>query len=175
MLVGLAYPELNRDDREAIVEFRRLHDQAFFDVVNEHWTLIFPISGVSKEDLSRHIVQVVSRHAPIDFVIRYAIVHDDDFSDNYYIFLVPDEGFSAISRLHNDLASGVLQRFRRIDLPYVPHIAVATSKDVWHLKQLVGNWNEAKRDISGRIKEITLSDYDGKKVRDLQTFKLGAS
>jgi 2'-5' RNA ligase len=175
MLVGLAYPELNRDDREAIVEFRRLHDQAFFDVVNEHWTLIFPISGVSKEDLSRHIVQVVSRHAPIDFVIRYAIVHDDDFSDNYYIFLVPDEGFSAISRLHNDLASGVLQRFRRIDLPYVPHIAVATSKDVWHLKQLVGNWNETKRDISGRIKEITLSDYDGKKVRDLQTFKLGAS
>jgi 2'-5' RNA ligase len=175
MLVGLAYPELNRDDREAIVEFRRLHDQAFFDVVNEHWTLIFPISGVSKEDLSRHIVQVVSRHAPIDFVIRYAIVHDDDFSDNYYIFLVPDEGFSAISRLHNDLASGVLQKCRRIDLPYVPHIAVATSKDVWHLKQLVGNWNETKRDISGRIKEITLSDYDGKKVRDLQTFKLGAS
>jgi 2'-5' RNA ligase len=175
MLVGLAYPELNPDDREAIVEFRRLYDQTHFDVVDEHWTLIFPVSGVTRKDLSSHIAQVVSRHAPIDFVIRFALVHDDDFSDNFYVFLVPDEGFSAISRLHDDLSSGILQEFWRLDLPYVPHIGIATGKDVRRLKQLADKWNATKREISGRITGITLSEYDGKKVTDLQTFKFGAS
>lgn len=175
MLVCLSYPELEREDACALAEYRRTHDQAYCDMVDAHWTLVFPTPDVSEADMVRHLQEVTRRQREIDFVVRHAMVHDDDFGDDFYVFLVPDEGFSAISRLHNELYSGLMTRYQRVDLPYVPHIGIATNRDPHHLKRLADEWNGAGRVVAGKICEICLCEYDGKTVTELHRFRLGGS
>jgi 2'-5' RNA ligase len=177
MHLCLAYPNIDPNDRELIYDFRRLHDAKYVDVVDVHWTVIFP--GSTKEfDLSAlhdHISSVASNVSPIEFICRYALVYDDDSNDDYYIFLVPDEGFSQISLLHDALYSGMMRPYLRLDIPYVPHIGIATSTDKDHLYRLATEWNSRGKAIRGRIDSLTLSSYDGNRVEDITHFKLTKS
>ncbi|RYD47118.1 MAG: 2'-5' RNA ligase family protein [Verrucomicrobiaceae bacterium] len=174
MLLCLAYPRLSEDDTRLIGNFRREHDKKYVDVVDPHWTMIFPGSseGISQDDLDRHIQSVAEDSAPVDFTCRYALVYDDDGCDDYYVFLVPDEGFSGISLLHDRLYSDFMRPKLRLDIPYVPHIGIATSKDREALHNLATQWNRRGHEISGTIDELTLSSYDGGKVFDLKRFPL---
>ena len=174
MHLCLAYPNISADDRELIHDFRRLHDAKYVDVVDAHWTMIFPGStkDFDSSDLHEHISRVARDFSPIDFVCRYALVYDDDSSDDYYIFLVPDEGFSQISLLHDALYSGMMLPHLRLDIPYVPHVGIATSADKDHLYRLATDWNNLRREIRGRIDSLTLSSYDGNRVEDITHFRL---
>lgn len=175
MLLCLAYPELGPEDRGLIDEFRSTHDKAYVDVVEPHWTMIFPLWDLPQAQVAAHIGRVAKKFRPVDFACRYALVHDDDEREDYYIFLVPDEGFSQISRIHDDLYSGFLQPYLRLDLPYVPHIGIATNPDPRRLKIYADEWNRKGRSIAGRVTKLTLSQYDGKVVRDLEQFELTGS
>lgn len=177
MQLCLAYPTIDRNDRELIHEFRRLHDAKYVDVVDAHWTMIFPGStkDFDSSDLHDHIARVAANFSPINFICRYALVYDDDGSDDYYIFLVPDEGFSQISLLHDALYSGMMRPYLRLDIPYVPHVGIATSTDKDHLYRLATEWNDRRREIRGRIDSLTLSSYDGNRVEDITHFKLNSS
>jgi len=174
MLLSVSYPKLNESGKSLIHEFRREHDQRFVDVIDAHWTMVFPGSseGIDEHQMRDHISSVANDSSPIDFCCRYALVHDDDSSDDYYIFLVPDEGFSGISHLHDRLYSSFLRPKLRLDLPYIPHIGVATSKDPDHLYELARKWNSARHEIRGVVDSLTLCSYDGTRVRDLQSFPL---
>ena len=184
-LLSLAYPHLSSEDAETIQEFRMIHDLAYVHVVPAHWTLIFPGEirpndqardrAIETSDLEAHISEVARRNGPIPFVCRYAMLHADRMSDNYYLFLVPDEGFSAICRLHDDLYTGIMRPFLALSLPYVPHIGIATSKDPDHLKEVGDRWNRQRRSISGVIEEIWLASYDGKNVQNRIKFELQTS
>lgn len=174
MLLCLAYPRLTDSDVELIRSFRQRHDQKYANVVDLHWTMIFPGSceGVIQEDLREHIRTIAFNSNPIKFVCRYALVYDDESSDDYYTFLVPDEGFSGISLLHDQLYSGFMRPRLRLDVPYVPHIGIATSKDRDHLYELATEWNREGLEIHGAVDELTLSSYDGNGVVDLERFRL---
>ena len=174
MLLSVAYPNLSETDAELIRDFRRINDLAYVNVVEPHWTMIFPGSTkeVSREQLSKHIAEVATGQASIEFTCRYALVYDDDSNDDYYLFLVPDEGFSQISRMHDQLYSGFMRPHLRLDIPYVPHIGVATGKDPNQLYELASEWNKHKREISGVIDRLSLCSYDGRKVVDLEEFGL---
>ncbi len=174
MLLCLAYPRLSDVDAKLISNFRREHDKKYVDVVDAHWTMIFPGSseGIEQDDLEGHIGAISEDSAPVDFTCRYALVYDDDGCDDYYIFLVPDEGFSGISLLHDRLYSDFMRAKLRLDIPYVPHIGIATSKDREELHELATEWNCKGHEISGTIDELTLSSYDGSQVADLKRFPL---
>lgn len=176
MLLTLAYPKLESRDKHVIAEFRREHDSVYADVVDAHWTMIFPSSSgeLTPEEMAAHVSEIASRNACIEFVCRYALVYDDDSNEDYYIFLVPDEGFSAISLLHDDLYSGFMRSRLRLDIPYVPHIGIATHKDKDKLYEIAKEWNSFGREIRGAIDTLTLGSYDGKRVENLKHFKLGA-
>jgi 2'-5' RNA ligase len=177
MHLCLAYPLLDEKDRKLIHDFRKLHDTKYVDVVDAHWTMIFPSStqGIDSSTLHDHISSVARNFSPIEFICRYALVYDDDSSDDFYIFLVPDEGFSQISLLHDALYSGLMRPYLRLDIPYVPHIGIATSKDKDHLYRLATEWNSRGKAIRGSIDSLTLSSYDGKRVEDITHFKLTKS
>jgi 2'-5' RNA ligase len=174
MLLCLAYPQLSQNDTKLIRDFRMKHDQKYVDVVDAHWTMIFPGSceAITQDDLQTHIRSVAQQNAPINSTCRYALVYDDDESDDYYIFLVPDEGFSAISLLHDKLYSDFMRPALRLDIPYVPHIGIATSKDRNHLYNLATEWNSKQFEIKSSIDELTLCSYDGKAVTNIQSFSL---
>jgi 2'-5' RNA ligase len=177
MHLCLAYPALQEGDRKIICEFRRLHDIKYFDVVDAHWTMIFPVStkDIELNNLADHIARAVSNYGPVSFVCRYALVYDDDGSDDYYLFLVPDEGFSGISLLHDELYSDFMRPHLRLDIPYVPHIGIATDKNKEHLYELAREWNDCCREIRGTIDSLTLSSYDGKQVKDIKQFNFNRS
>lgn len=174
MLLCLAYPRLSETDANLIRNFRREHDKKYVDVVNAHWTMIFPSSsgGINQDDLEGHIRAVAAGSASVDFICRYALVYDDDGCEDYYIFLVPDEGFSGISLLHDRLYGDFMRPRLRLDIPYIPHIGIATSKDREELYDLATEWNRKGHEISGTIEELTLSSYDGSQVFDLKRFPL---
>ncbi len=98
---------------------------------------------------------------------------DDDSNDNYYIFLVPDEGFSGISQLHDALYTDFMRTKLRLDIPFIPHIGIATHKDRDHLYALAQEWNAERHEIRGVIDSLSLCSYDDSKVDDIQTFQLG--
>ena len=174
MLLCVAYPKLEGSAGLLIREFREEHDQRYVDVIDAHWTMVFPGSceGIEEQQLGDHISSVAMQSSPIHFCCRYALVYDDDSGDDYYLFLVPDEGFSGISRLHDRLYSGFLRPRLRLDIPYVPHIGIATGKDPDALYELAKAWNAAGHEIGGVVDSLTLCSYDGAEVRDLRTFRL---
>jgi hypothetical protein len=100
---------------------------------------------------------------------------NDALDDNYYVFLVPDEGYSAISLLHDHLYTGSFAPFHRLDIPYIPHIGVATMADAPKVKALCDRLNSTGVNISGTLNYITVCEYDGRRITDLEHISLGPS
>ena len=172
-LLALCYPKLGADDQRFIDGFRDHHDHAYRDVVRAHFTMVFQVRDLAEPVFTEHVALIAGRSAPIRFVCRYAMVHNDVSSDDYYVFLVPDEGFSELSLLHDALYTDVLAPKLRLDFPYVPHIGIATLKDPHRCKELADELNGRGLRVDGSIEEISVVEYNGKNVTDLQHFRLG--
>ncbi len=169
-LYTLCYPRLADADRQFIDEFRREHDLPFRDVVAPHFTMIFGCNVVPLPAYCEHVSAVARSQSEITFACRYAQIVNDDSNDNYYVFLVPDEGYGEISQLHDKLYRGPLASHLRLDIPYIPHICIATIPDAARIKALCDQLNSAPITIHGRIDAITLCSYDGSKITDLESF-----
>lgn len=172
-LLALCYPKLAADDQRFIDEFRHHHDHAYRDVVRPHFTVVFQVRELAETVFSEHVAQIARASRPFSFVCRYAMVHDDDSSDDYYVFLVPDEGFSELALLHDALYTNVLTPHLRLDIPYVPHVGIATLKDPRKCKELADELNAKGLRVGGRVDKISVVEYDGKVVTDLRHFRLG--
>jgi 2'-5' RNA ligase len=172
-LLALCYPKLSVEDQRFVDDFRDRHDHAYRDIVKPHFTMVFQVRDLAEPSFSEHVACVAEASVPIRFVCRYAMVHNDVSSDNYYVFLVPDEGFSELALLHDALYTKVLASQLRLDIPYVPHIGIATLKDVHRCKELADELNSARLCIGGTIAELSVVEYNGKTVTDLCHFRLG--
>jgi 2'-5' RNA ligase len=173
-LLALCYPKLGAEDQRFIDEFRDRHDHAYRDVVRAHFTIVFQVRDLAEAVFAEHVASVAATSAPIRFVCRYAMVHNDISSDDYYVFLVPDEGFSELSLLHDALYTNVLAPKLRLDVPYVPHIGIATLKDAHRCKELAGELNGRRLHVDGTVEELSV-EYNGKIVTDLRHFLLGSN
>lgn len=91
-----------------------------------------------------------------------------------HVFLVPDEGYAAISLLHDQLYSGVLEASHRLDIPYIPHITIGTLVDRRHAKALCDQLNQAGVSISGKLRTLTIGDLHGEKFINRHEVRLGA-
>ncbi len=169
-LFTLCYPKLTAGDHRFIEKFRLENDIPFRDVVAPHFTLVFGCGEVSEPVYREHVGVVARSQGVIRFSCRYAMVGNDASNDNYYVFLVPDEGYSQISILHDRLYRGVLEQFLRLDIPYVPHIAIATNTDARRIKALCDELNSTGVAIHGQIDGMTVCSYDGSIITDLETF-----
>jgi len=169
-LYTLCYPSLTEADRLFIDEFRREHDIPFRDVVAPHFTMVFGFGDLPIAAYCEHVAKVAHSQIAIDFSIRYAMLGDDASNGNFYVFLVPDEGYSGISKLHDKLYEGPLAPALRLDIPYIPHIGIATIPDAVRVKGLCDELNATGINIQGKINAITVSSYDGSKITDIESF-----
>jgi hypothetical protein len=169
-LYSLCYPGFTNADRQFIDEFRREHDIPFRDVVAPHFTMAFGCEDVPYQTYSQHVAEIARSQNSINFSCRYAMLHNDDSNDNYYVFLVPDDGYGEISKLHDKLYQGLLSPYLRLDIPYVPHIGIATIPNASRIKSLCDELNSTGIEICGQINSITVSEYDGSKITDLETY-----
>ena len=172
-LVALSYPNVPEPHQKFMDEVRNRHDREYAHIVRPHFSLVFPVPGIQETAFVTHVAAVARMREAIPFVCRYAMTHDDRANDNWYVFLVPDEGFSDIARLHDDLYTGILAPHLLLDRPYVPHIGVATSRDRRECKQLADQLNRKGVMVSGTVDMITISEYDGAVLTDGQQIPLG--
>ncbi len=132
--------------------------------------MVFGCRDVPLAIYREHVAAVAELQSAINFSCRYAMVGNDNDNDNYYVFLTPDEGYAAISKLHDKLYRGPLAAHLRLDIPYVPHIGIATIPDAACIKGLCDELNALPITVNGRIEALTLCSYDGSKITDLESF-----
>tara|TARA_R110002049_G_scaffold61475_5_gene163808 strand:+ start:2304 stop:2828 length:525 start_codon:yes stop_codon:yes gene_type:complete len=168
MLYTLCYPTLSDDDHEFVRSFRREHDLPFRDVVEHHFTIVFGISDIPMQNYAEHVRTKLLDQRNIDFVCRYAMLGDDAESDDFYVFLTPDEGLSDICRVHDKLYTGEFEKFHRVEIPYIPHIGIATMPDAGKIQSLCDELNAGSFSIAGKLESATICEYDGTKVVDLE-------
>lgn len=174
-LYTVSHPDLAPEDRACIARFRDAHDLPFRDVIAAHFTLVFGVQDIEDMAYESHIRAVAAQSPEVRFTCRYAMLGADPANDTAHVYLVPDEGNAAISLLHDRLYAGPLERFHRLDIPSVPHITVATTKDREHAKSLCSRLNQAGLCISGALRSITIGALEAGKFTTLAQVPLNAS
>lgn len=170
-LLVIAYVAIKNQDFEIIQDFRKKND-LFYSVVDPHFTLVFPVNDFTKEAFIEEITAKSKDVFKIDFVLRCATINKDTFSDYYHIFLVPDEGFSKIVKLHDQLYAENLREHLRLDIDFIPHLCIGNSKDPFVCKAWVDRWNAQDFSIPGIISELTVIEYLNGQIKELKKIEL---
>jgi 2'-5' RNA ligase len=156
-LCVVAYPEVNVDDSAWIQTIRCEFDPQY-NRIDPHFTLVFPTHTVETETVEAHLRAAVAGIAPFHFALRCALPIKDSFSAQTHLFLVPDEGFSDLVRLHSRLYTGPLKAHLRLDIPYIPHITIGVFVHAEECKEAADTLNAQSFAVAGRIERLSLLD-----------------
>lgn len=133
---------------------------------------MFAVDEMLQEDFVAEIKKQLDRVGPINFVIRCATISKDSFSDHYQAFLVPDEGYSQIVKLHDRLYSDKLKSELRLDIDFIPHIGIGRSLDKINCKTEVDKWNKTGFEIKGSISSVDIVSYANEIITTLEKIVL---
>ena len=168
----IAVPRFAPDDLEWIDRIRSRHDPRR-NVVAPHFTLVFPCKADPADAVLEHAAHVASQTEPARFVLRSALAVKDTFTAASHVFLVPDEGSSAVVALHSSLNSGPLAPIARPDIPFTPHVTVAALEDPEQAAAVADELNASGVAIAGTIFAIDVLALDDKAVREISRIELG--
>lgn len=171
-LLLLTYPELSVEDYNKIQSFRKLNDELYYNVVNPHFTLVFPTTVFTAEELISETRLKTRSTKRIYFTLNKAVVVKDDFSDYYLVFLVADEGRNDITVLHDILYSDKLFAELRTEIPYLPHITIGNSLHKKVCEVMAESWNKNVERIEGTISILTIAQYNNQTVKTIEEVKL---
>ena len=171
-LVVIAYPSLSPRDLDWIQDFRSKHDRLYFDILKPHFTFVFPQSGVAEAEFAAHVREKSAAFPKIEFTLRCAAVWDNAMIPYWHVFLVPDEGFSAVVKLHDRLYEGVLAPELRLDIPFIPHIGIASSRDATACKALADQVNALGLSITGTIDALDVATLGNEGVKTIERVDL---
>src|SRR5579862_9910980 len=123
------------------------------------FTLVFPGAESAKEVI-KQATTACAATSRIRFCLRSAMIVPEHKMGMFHVFLVPDEGFGAIIRLHERLHNGPLACCLRPDTPYIPHVTVASMQAFDAARQTMAVLNAKDLAIAGRIDEIEVHERD---------------
>jgi hypothetical protein len=172
-LYTLAYPEISAHDPIFINAFRNEYALLYRDVVSAHFTMVFGGGDISETEYLRHIETVAAAWSPIPFSCQHAMLGADHQDDTAYVFLVPNEGYSTISLLHDHLYMGILEPFLKLEVPFIPHITIGTMKDRKVAKELCGELNRKRTRVDGHLRALTVGALENGRINNLASFQLG--
>ena len=171
-LLVINYPTISAKDFDWIQRVQKQHDQLYWKVVDPHFTLVFPVFKLEEKAFIHHIEQTVKEIEAFNFVLRCAVLGDDAFSDLTHVFLVPDEGYSRIVKLHDRLYTGILKEELRLDIPFIPHIGISNSQNAQECKDLVDDLNAESFEVKGRVEKLDVIWYEGNQVNTIKQISL---
>ena len=164
----VARPVFAKAELEWLTRLRATHARA---PGPPEFTLVFPGPADRLDDVVTHLTAVGAATPRIPFILRSAVIVPEAVIGRepgagiYHVFLVPEEGFGAIIRLHDRLHVGPLAAFVRPDQPYIPHLTVVTVKEFELARHTKAQLNSRDLAVSGRIDEIELRQRDGVEAR----------
>lgn len=173
-LLTVAFPDVAEPAANFMHKFRQANSPASRIESAAHFTLVFACSALAEERYIAHVAQVAKNTKPIRFVCRYAMLGADDADERAYVFLVPDEGYAAVSVLHDRLYTGPLAPYLRLDLPYTPHITIGITHDRHQAKALCDELNREGLHVQGGIRELTVGTVHEGKFQSMTSHRLDA-
>jgi 2'-5' RNA ligase len=171
-LLVVNYPTISANDFAWIQDIRQQEDELNFSAIDPHFTLVFPIINIDQAMLVSHVNQSLEGIKSFEFTLRCAILCNDAFSKHTHVFLVPDEGYSNIVKLHDRLYTGIIASELRLDFPFIPHIGIANSLDPHHCKRLVDQLNGQHFETRGRIDQLDVISIRGNLVKTVESIDL---
>ncbi len=172
-LVVVNYPAVSREDLDWMQSIRAKHDELYYGVADPHFTFVFPVFDLERERFLEHVRERARGVEGIRFACRCATVVKDATNEYTHVFLVPDEGHSAIVKLHDRLYGGPLSPHLRLDIPFIPHIAIANSTDPRACKALADRLNREEFEIKGSVGALDAASYEDDRVTTIERVPLG--
>lgn len=166
------YPTLSKSDFQWIQTIRKKHDKLFYKIVEPHFTIVFPTENIDVDTLSNHINKVSEKVDSFEFIARCVTVGDPDFMGHAHIFMIPDEGFSKLVKLHDVFYTGPLAPELRLDLPFVPHIGIASDPSAVECKKLVDRLNKQGFEVDGKVEKLDIIEFDGESTKTIEQIEL---
>lgn len=157
----VAKPEFAKADLEWLTQLRQTKANIAGPPT---FTLVFP-GAESAAAVVRHVEAVGAATGRIRFCLRSAMIVPEHKTGWFHVFLVPDEGFGAIIRLHDRLHVGPLACCWRPDVPYIPHLTVASMRELNHARTTMASLNAKELAITGRIDELEVHARDASEQR----------
>lgn len=130
-----------------------------------YFTLLFASLDMDPDAFTKAIRAHARAVHAIRFRLRSALVVPEPVVRRFHVFLIPDEGFGAILKLHDALHVGALKAALRQDSPYLPHITVATTSDYAVARDLALSLNRGGIDIHGRIDALQVERRNGEVIK----------
>lgn len=171
-LLVLAYPDIDKKDFSWIQSVREKHDERYFDIVEPHFTIVFPVFDVDEKTLISHVASTAKKFKEFYFVIRCAQIVKDSFSEYTDVFLVPEEGYRIFVKLHDALYSGPIEKDLRLDIPFIPHIGIANNADAYKCKKLADELNGKNLEIVGAVSKLDIVSFENNTVTTLKKILL---
>lgn len=142
-----------------------------------YFTLVFPGVDMTPQAFAEQIRKNAEGTPRIHFRLRSALVAPEHAVARFHVFLIPDEGFGAILRLHDALHAGPIEAAIRPETPYLPHITVATTATHHEARKVAQALNHGDLDIHGHIEALEVERREGgeviKKVAEIPLAKAG--
>ena len=169
----VAFPDLSHENYQWIDKLRQKYSELAYEPLNPHFTLVFPITdAISRKKTIKHVDRIEKQTKSIQFKIRCAVPSPDWISKRNYVFLVPDEGFSELIRLHDALYTNIFEPYLSRRISFIPHITIGHC-DVPQLARKISlEINEENIEFTGAINQLDLLDNADGEWKTIQTFKL---
>jgi 2'-5' RNA ligase len=165
----VATPLFGKKEHDWLVHLREVRAK---DIGPPHFTLVFPGSDLVQSEFVRQVTGAASSIKRIQFRLCSAIVVPDLQVRSFHVFLVPDDGFGAIVRLHDALHGGALATCLRPDFPYIPHLTVASEREFVTAQSVAAKLNAQDFSIAGRIDTLEVHRREGDVVSCIATVPL---
>jgi hypothetical protein len=172
-LLVVAYPDLDPKDQAWIQAIRARHDP-HVGLIAPHVTLVFPNDAIDATLLQEHAEQVCQAFGAFRFLARVALIVRDQFSPLPHLFLVPDEGFSQIVRLHDALYRGPLAESLLLDVPFIPHLTIGAFETSAAAKAQADAINSERFVIDAAIERMSVIEHIGQSVTTIAEFALAS-
>lgn len=177
-LLLVAFPKLDSVDYDWIQNLRREHNEYSYRAIEPHFTLFRASSVFTKDELYRKTKENLTRATAFNFTLRSALFippagPPPAQSDYAFVFLTPDEGFSRFVKLRDQIYTQGLEKALTLDLPFVPHINLATSQDISRCKALADQWNQQRIEIHGRVESVAMLQESRGAFDFMDEIKLG--
>ncbi len=159
MLCVVAIPHLSEADQRLIDAVRRAHDPQGA-LPGPHVTLAFGQPVAEAPALSQ-LRELAATLWPCDAVFRRAMPWWTG-QGAAQVRLLPDEGLSTLGRWHDSLhrPGSLFAAARRADLPFVPHIALASVPGERAARAIADDWNARRVVIRAVFSALVLGRLD---------------
>lgn len=168
----VAYPKISKVDFDFIQNYRKIHDPQYFTLINPHFTIVFPTSNFSEDEFIEEAMRQTQGMKKFNFIIRCATINQDYSKKFYHEFLVPDEGYSDIVKLHDKLHSNKFFDNLRFDIDFIPHIGVGNSPNALICKKNIDHLNTKNISIEGSIETLDIVKYENNTITTIGEIKL---